>query len=47
MELLEFTKQILKRIIFGRTYHFITRCFDPLDIQLHSRRMRDKKCIYR
>lgn len=44
---LKLVKQILWCLIFGLTYHFITRCFDPLDIQLPSRRMRDKNCIYR
>lgn len=28
----------------NRTYHFITRCFGPLDIQLPPVRMRDKNC---
>lgn len=29
---------------FNRTYHFITRCFGPLDIQLPLVRMRHKNC---
>jgi len=30
--------------MFDITYHFITRCFGPLDIKLHLVRMREKNC---
>lgn len=31
-------------LLFNLTYHFITRCFGPLDIQLSLLRMREENC---
>lgn len=44
LDLFNGAKELPRFLIFNLTYHFITRCFGPLDIQLPLVRMRDKNC---